>query len=426
MNKDIIPAFSCAHNYYCRCGIAARLKFLKMKKVFLCSLLLVLFCLGIKAQSPSKHVCLASSPETLLKFGLDYSDNAYHLLLKNIKGSSNVMETNDTYIFETTDGNLFEAKITKDVLDSVSGEGYCSFVVTPQRVSSLSQGIKSVTLVRKGETIPFELYKYTSENFQSATNQVRKDSVHVENVLRREMKKEMRIEIAQKKKEKYQEWLESRTPEYLALVKNSWYVYGGYTNIGWQPDINSGESGMKVGGLRSINLTKRLPIFLEIGAELSYYLYRNSGKIDFMEYKYSNDAIVLTMPISISYKFNINEKLKFIPYVGMNLNLDVYERTRIVNQIDENKFIATLDHFSQEWNTDYQGVNGEIKTMLSQLNFDKSFAPARSNRFLIGLQVGVRFSYKNFVIGADYRRITPNFKRGYGVNVWNATVGYQF
>lgn len=381
------------------------------------------------AQAPSKEVCWAKGSETELKFGLDYSSDAYHLLLKNIKESNNVAKQDDRYVFKTKDGNAIEASLSKEIMSSVSGDGYYSFVLTPKQVDCLSTGLTSIEMIRGGKVTSFDLYTYTSSNMQKATVQVRHDSILAEKQKVADEKARQHAEAKQKKKEEYEVWIASRTPEYLATVKDYSYVYGGYSR--------DGENGAKIGILHAINLSKRAPLFIELGGEVGYYHSNHNIPITTLsqEEKISsfianskNHALSATVPISLSYKYVHKKGFSVIPYLGINLKYNIL-----------NKDISSVDNagYNIECKYDYFGDSpaktnvisaGEDKGIREQLvnSLKYQYFYKIDHRMQFGGHIGVRIGYKNIYVDAEYRRLTPYIKHGNGVNVWNVTAGYMF
>lgn len=416
-----------------------------MNKTFLCTLLMLSCFIKSHAQAPSKEVCWAKGSGTELKFGLDYRSDAYHLLLKNIKESNNVAIQNDRYVFKTNDGNTIEATLTEEIMSSTSGDGYYSFTLTPKQINCLSTGLASIEMIRGGKATSFDLYNYTSSNMQKAAVQVRHDSIQAEKQKVAEEKARQHAEIAeekarqhaetkQKKKEEYEAWIASRTPEYLATVKDYSYVYGGYSREGNNHD---GENGAKIGILHAINLSKRAPLFIELGGEVGYYHSNHNIPITTLsqEEKISsfianskNHALSATVPISLSYKYVHKKGFSVIPYLGINFKYSILNKDiSSVNNAGYNiecKYDYLKD-IPAKTNVISEGEDSQVKTQL--VNGLKAIYNYKiDNRFQFGGQIGVRIGYKNIYFGAEYRRLTPYIKHGNGVNVWNVTAGYMF
>lgn len=367
-----------------------------MNKTFLCALLMVSCFIKSNAQAPSKEICWAKGSETELKFGLDYCSDAYHLLLKNIKESNNVAKQDDRYVFKTKDGNAIEASLSKEIMSSVSGDGYYSFVLTPKQVDCLSTGLTSIEMIRGGKATSFDLYNYTSSNMQKAAVQVRHDSVQTAKQNIAEEKARQHAEAKQKKKEEYQAWLASRTPEYLATVKNYSYVYGGFNRktILEKGIKTDSINGVRIGYLYGINLTKRIPLFMELGVEVNYFHAKESYKYEDVKYKVKRNDLTTTIPINISYKYSHSLGFCIQPYIGIDFNYNILSKSKFIEEYEDTKTIQKYD--------------------------------IRDRKFQFGGQVGVRIGYKNIYVGAEYRRLTPYIKHGNGVNVWNVTAGYMF
>lgn len=101
-------------------------------------------------------------------------------------------------------------------------------------------------------------------------------------------------------------------------------IYGGYTNFG--ASEGDGANGADFGFLKGINVAS-IPLYVEVGGELGWNMFSGfeagSGK-----YKVSVDdqhIINVSMPVSISYKFELSDNISLMPFTGPNFRFNVYD-----------------------------------------------------------------------------------------------------
>ncbi len=169
-------------------------------------------------------------------------------------------------------------------------------------------------------------------------------------------------------------------------------IYFGYnpTSIKWedhQMDLEALiplKSSLTLGYLHASNLSKKLPLFIEYGANLQYSFGKNSRA----EEDYSESAKVnmfsVNIPINLAFKFQFND-CALTPYVGLNLR---------VNMSGKYKYEYEFDDY-------YESESGSVDVSI----FDKSkegMGDMAAKRFQSGINVGVGFSYKAIYLGVGY------------------------
>lgn len=123
--------------------------------------------------------------------------------------------------------------------------------------------------------------------------------------------------------------------------------------------------GFTVGYTRGINLTHKLPLFLEVGAQMIY----GGGSKNGLSVKQLRFAV----PVNITYRFRINDDFKLSPYTGFALDVNAVERYNLGGYSG-----SLFDGFN------YRGFAGS------------------ANRVSGTWQIGLNANYKKFLVGLEY------------------------
>ncbi len=143
------------------------------------------------------------------------------------------------------------------------------------------------------------------------------------------------------------------------------------------------KSGFTLGYLAGINLTKKAPLFMEMGANLQYSM----GKVveeDFDGYDgldYTTKVWMLSMnvPLNLAFKLSFaDNKASVTPYVGLNFRVN---------------YVGDLTEMAE-----YDG--DEEKESISL--FDDDLEEQAFKPFQVGINAGVGFSYKTLYLGVGY------------------------
>lgn len=145
----------------------------------------------------------------------------------------------------------------------------------------------------------------------------------------------------------------------------------------WEEELPF-KSGFTLGYLGGINLTKKAPLFVEMGANLQYSM----GKYEFEEeFDYTTKVWMLSMniPVNLAFKLSFaDNKASVTPYVGLNFRAN---------------FAGDLT-FMVEYG------DGEDKESISL--FDDDLEEQAFKPFQVGINAGVGFSYKALYLGVGY------------------------
>ena len=120
-----------------------------------------------------------------------------------------------------------------------------------------------------------------------------------------------------------------------------------------------------------LNLTEKLPLFLEMGANFAYGI--GSEKTDYAKVNYS--AMYVQVPVSVAYKLSfLDGKLGVTPFFGINFRVNILGQT-------ESKYEYRDDTVKSNW-------------------FSKDdMGDDPYGRFQMGWQLGVGLNYKSIYLG---------------------------
>lgn len=212
-------------------------------------------------------------------------------------------------------------------------------------------------------------------------------------------------------------------------------------------DGSTTMSGFRLGYTQGISLSKKIPLFIEVGGELSIntkkektgktwfgdydennnnadddddddddpywapgtrsddyddpYYYGDDGDYDDEKnFKYRSTMIALTIPVAVSYKLSFNNGLYVAPYVGVQFKLNLigqYKTKYTGNDKETKKYWE--DHGKTNWFSDDSSDKGGMGK-------DGAW-----NRFQMGWRIGANFGYKKFNFNIGYAGdISPLYK----------------
>lgn len=99
-------------------------------------------------------------------------------------------------------------------------------------------------------------------------------------------------------------------------------IYAGYTNFG--ASEGDGAHGVDFGFLKGINVAS-IPLYVEVGGELGWntstgYVYEGKHLVE-KDWHVFN----VSMPVSLSYKFELSDNISLMPFTGPNFRFNVYD-----------------------------------------------------------------------------------------------------
>lgn len=96
--------------------------------------------------------------------------------------------------------------------------------------------------------------------------------------------------------------------------------------LGWNTmsfdGVRGDFNGVTLGWLKGIGITSQ-PLFVEVGAEAAWthYSYSNGYYSD----EYTDDIIAAAIPISVTYKWDVNDEISLMPFTGPNFRFNIYD-----------------------------------------------------------------------------------------------------
>ncbi len=157
--------------------------------------------------------------------------------------------------------------------------------------------------------------------------------------------------------------------------------------------------GFMVGYTRGINLTHKLPLFLEVGAQMIY----GGGSKSRLSIKQLRFAI----PVNITYRFRINDNFKLSPYTGFAIDVNAVGRYN------------------------YGRYSGSLFDAFEFARYEGS-----ANRVSGTWQIGLNANYKKFLFSVEYGLDMSNYASIYD-GYWDSketisqshvalNIGYEF
>lgn len=190
--------------------------------------------------------------------------------------------------------------------------------------------------------------------------------------------------------------------------------------------------GFTVGYLRGFSLTKKVPLYMEIGLGFQYRNYKYSDdeiypmlseeayEDEDLNTNISDDDVTLkytmmslNIPINLLYRFNINNDFSISPYFGFDLRFNI-------KATQKSEWTAYTDYDyedteEQEWSNDC---------------FDKKDMGDDDdyvwNRFQAGWHIGVGLDYKALHIGVEYGKDFNELCKKAKLSTTSITLGVNF
>lgn len=198
--------------------------------------------------------------------------------------------------------------------------------------------------------------------------------------------------------------------------------------------------GFTVGYLRGFSLTKKVPLYMEIGLGFQYRNYKYSsdelyinlpGNVDddvipvwFTEEERSMKLTMMSLniPINLLYRFNINDDFSISPYFGFDLRFNIKATQKWEWVAPEG---LTFDNYGN-----ITGYEGETDQEWSQDCFDKEDMydddDSVWNRFQAGWHIGVGLDYKALHIGVEYGKDFNELCKKAKLSTTSITLGVNF
>lgn len=192
-------------------------------------------------------------------------------------------------------------------------------------------------------------------------------------------------------------------------------------------------TGFSIGYTKGFNITKGLPLFVEIGINGLYAFNAIDAEDDDnlkslekqgFDVERKTTLFTLNIPVNLAYKFCINNSaLSIVPYVGINLkgNLIGKAKYKLTNDLENSIYTSEKDF----WEAFEEKGYGKEDTNM----FDKKDTGSKDytwNRFQMGWQIGVGVNYNKLYVGIGYGKDLTELCKKTKIGTTSITLGYNF
>ena len=160
-----------------------------------------------------------------------------------------------------------------------------------------------------------------------------------------------------------------------------------------------GLKGIDLTYLHGIPVSKKLPMFVEVGGRFTFTTNKDSDKGSYDGYKYEesvrSNLMSLSVPVNFTYKHTFSNGLYLAPYVGIHFRLNLIAQEKWETEYDGESEDGTANYFKAD---DYDD--------------DAAFGDNEDTwkRFQFGGQVGLNIGYKALNLGIGYYFASPIYK----------------
>lgn len=196
-------------------------------------------------------------------------------------------------------------------------------------------------------------------------------------------------------------------------------------------------TGFTVGFNKAVPVTSSMPLFLEIGAGLTYAwakIYDEEESDDCyscedeysLRMKVSSQHLMVNIPVNVMYKFQVpNSSIILEPYVGLNV------KGHILGQM---KTKWSYDACCSDMEDAIEDEIGDIdEDDLTRDYFDKDDMGGKkyvAKRLNIGWQIGANVDFGKYFVGisygSDFGKFMENDSDDWTFSATNITVGFRF
>lgn len=135
-------------------------------------------------------------------------------------------------------------------------------------------------------------------------------------------------------------------------------------------------TGVSMGWTKGVNLTKSLPLFLEVGANVMYGFHKEKDE----DYEDKTSLLTINVPVTVAWKFSFAESFSLIPHVGLNLRGNI---------IGKNTY-----EYYDDWDEEYYSEEVDL--------FGSNEDVGKGKRVNVGATVGFAANFKKFTVGLGY------------------------
>lgn len=198
-------------------------------------------------------------------------------------------------------------------------------------------------------------------------------------------------------------------------------------------DMDMGTNGFGIKYIHGFNVSDKLPMFVETGANFNFNFGSNEGEMGTQKFQWAS----LAVPINFAYKFNINENFAIKPYLGINLKFNLLGRNKM-EYGDGEDWDEDWDDDDYDWRSygygdwddddydDDEYGDSKWQNVFSKKDMGKDVW----NRFQLGWHIGADVQFKKYFVGISYGTdfIKAFKQKNYSVNTGtlNVTLGFCF
>ena len=171
--------------------------------------------------------------------------------------------------------------------------------------------------------------------------------------------------------------------------------------------------GFSAGYLRGFSLTRRIPLYMEVGVALQYgFTESYTGSSDttydeeqgYMSTSYSGRVhmVSVNVPINLLYRFSINDRLSISPYLGLGFRYNLACKAKF----------DTKNRYGEYGEYEEVGATVSFSFFDKKLMKQAGFEPF--NRFQPGFHAGIGLDYRMLHLavdlGKDFDELSPTGK----------------
>lgn len=221
---------------------------------------------------------------------------------------------------------------------------------------------------------------------------------------------------------------------------SSFYVQYNSFGVGEFADVledmdaeNETLTGITLGGNKTIPVASSLPLFIEVGAGLTYAWAKIYDEEEEEEcywcydeysynYKVSSQHLMINVPVNLMYKFLLpNSSITLEPYVGLNV------KGHLLGQMKDNSTLDACCDDMEEYEDEFNDDDSTIDYFDKDDMGGKKYVAKRVN---IGWQIGANVDLGSAFVGISYGSDFGKFMKVDGddwtFSATNITIGLRF
>lgn len=185
--------------------------------------------------------------------------------------------------------------------------------------------------------------------------------------------------------------------------------------------------GFKLGYTHGFGLSSKAPVFLEVGADVSFNISDAdvtilSTSLEGVKYNRRVNTCGITIPVSLGYKFSFKNKMWLEPYAGACFKFNIMGKTKY--DYADNSGIKDADmNWFKEADMSIEDEFGPDKMMLNYMG------GSACKRAQFGGQFGVNLGYKHVNLNVGYQihsQLQKSATVKVNTNALTVGIGYTF